>query len=518
MAGATNRAMKAAGLPRKTQETVRVALGAGMTVQSAIRHAAAHGLPLGKAKGGNVTGWDKAAAGATTPAEHRAAHEAHAASRKAAMLAARQNRVAGSLDAAGKRMLTGRMVSAMMSRQLAAQQAADAQKAAQTERQNRVAGALGAASKGMLTARKERAEAARRGKMAVSTSDRKEWVRDGVREHIRQVTEANARRAAAPNAPTVHLQSIGKTPAKKGGEIKAGDTLVYNFGSTAKVTGVRDHSAKFVMVTMESGGKSYTQKMGRDRLVAYDPRGGGAAAKPAMTGARPFNADRHLAKAQNLMAKRLEQATRANETLARVSGNGSSESVVGKADSARWKAVSAKDRARELLQSANARVGARDRAERMAQFAKIAKTESRAKENAALPRMAAETRANMAAGRATLASAKNARAGMERIVTQNGNALTAKTVKPVATNGDLFVHKAEGGGYGVTHRPTGATLYQSHSVTAARAVMDGAAKSGSKVLSRIEKGDLRAMKALYRYNTRSTSAKFFNAAHARYNG
>ena len=74
MAGATNRAMKAAGLPRKTQETVRVALGAGMTVQSAIRHAAAHGLPLGKAKGGNVTGWDKAAAGATTPAEHRAAH------------------------------------------------------------------------------------------------------------------------------------------------------------------------------------------------------------------------------------------------------------------------------------------------------------------------------------------------------------------------------------------------------------------------------------------------------------
>jgi hypothetical protein len=98
MAGATNRAMKAAGLPRKTQETVRVALGAGVTIQSAIRHAQAHGLPLGKAKGGSVTGWDKAAAGATTPAEHRAAHEAHAASRKAAMLSARQSRVAGSLE------------------------------------------------------------------------------------------------------------------------------------------------------------------------------------------------------------------------------------------------------------------------------------------------------------------------------------------------------------------------------------------------------------------------------------
>jgi hypothetical protein len=214
------------------------------------------------------------------------------------------------------------------------------------------------------------------------------------------------------------------------------------------------------------------------------------------------------------MAKRLEQATRANETLARVSGNGSPESVVGKADSARWKAVSAKDRARELLQSANARVG-RTARERLAQ---ITKSEARAKENAALPRMAAEVRANMASGRATLASAKNARAGMERIVTQNGNALTAKTVKPVASNGDLFVHKAEGGGYGVTHRPSGATIYQSHSVSAARAVMDGAAKSGSKVLSRIENGDLRAMKALRRYNERSTGAKFFNAAYTKYSG
>ncbi len=160
MAGATNRAMKAAGLPRKTQETVRVALGAGMTVQSAIRHAQAHGLPLGKAKGGAVTGWDKAAAGATTPAEHRAAHAASATARKAAMIAARQNRVAGSLDAAGKRMLTGRMVSAMMSRQLAAQQSADAQKAAMGERQKRIAGTVRGLGKGMLAQRKAAAKPA----------------------------------------------------------------------------------------------------------------------------------------------------------------------------------------------------------------------------------------------------------------------------------------------------------------------------------------------------------------------
>jgi hypothetical protein len=332
--------------------------------------------------------------------------------------------------------------------------------------------------------------------MAVSTSDRKEWVRDGVREHIRQVTEANARRAAAPNAPTVHLQSIGKTPAKKGGEIKAGDTLVYNFGSTAKVTGVRDHSAKFVMVTMESGGKSYTQKMGRDRLVAYDPRGGGAAAKPAMTGARPFNADRHLAKAQNLMAKRLEQATRANETLARVSGNGSSESVVGKADSARWKAVSAKDRARELLQSANARVGARDRAAVQAREASAMKSAERAK----LPGLTSNIAKQMGAGQAVLAAARKPRAGFENIVRyDDAGKAVAQSIKPIAAKGEFFVHKGVGGGYTVSHRGTGTSVAKSGSISTAKAMMDGMAKSGGKALSRIGKGDTRATAVMARY-------------------
>ncbi len=75
MAGATNRALKAAGLPKATQNTIRVARGAGLTVQSAIQHAQAHGLPLGKAKtAGELTGWQKAAAGVkATPAERKAA-------------------------------------------------------------------------------------------------------------------------------------------------------------------------------------------------------------------------------------------------------------------------------------------------------------------------------------------------------------------------------------------------------------------------------------------------------------
>lgn len=76
MAGATNKAMKAAGLPTKTIQTVRVARGSGLNVQSAIQHAQAHGLPLGRAgkDAAALTGWQKAAAGVKpTPQERKAA-------------------------------------------------------------------------------------------------------------------------------------------------------------------------------------------------------------------------------------------------------------------------------------------------------------------------------------------------------------------------------------------------------------------------------------------------------------
>lgn len=73
MAGATNKAMKAAGLPAKSIETVRVARGSGLSVQSAIQHAQAHGLPMGKAKGGELTGWQRAAAGVKTAPQERSA-------------------------------------------------------------------------------------------------------------------------------------------------------------------------------------------------------------------------------------------------------------------------------------------------------------------------------------------------------------------------------------------------------------------------------------------------------------
>ncbi len=105
MAGATNRALKAAGLPRKTQESIRVARGAGLTVQSAIQHAQAHGLPLGKAKtAGELTGWQKAAAGATPQPSRPAAAVDRRAALHAAM-AARRGVAARSLGIAGREAL-----------------------------------------------------------------------------------------------------------------------------------------------------------------------------------------------------------------------------------------------------------------------------------------------------------------------------------------------------------------------------------------------------------------------------
>jgi hypothetical protein len=122
MAGATNKAMKAAGLPSKTIETTRVARGGGLTVQSAIQHAQAHGLKLGRAEkhATPLTGWQKAAAGATSQAEHaaaRSAREAHVAaeSRKAALKAAmdtRQRNLGRALRAAGRRALATRKAAA----------------------------------------------------------------------------------------------------------------------------------------------------------------------------------------------------------------------------------------------------------------------------------------------------------------------------------------------------------------------------------------------------------------------
>jgi hypothetical protein len=97
MAGATNRALKAAGVPKATIKTIRVKAGGRLSLKSALGVAAEHGLDTGKAH------------------EHLARRDAKeaaspkaVAARKAAMLAERQKRVAGSLGGAARGMLAAR--------------------------------------------------------------------------------------------------------------------------------------------------------------------------------------------------------------------------------------------------------------------------------------------------------------------------------------------------------------------------------------------------------------------------
>lgn len=58
--------------------------------------------------------------------------------------------------------------------------------------------------------------------------------------------------------PHVWLQNIGFHPAKPLGDVKAGDVLVYNYGSTAVVVSTRRVGQKSVAMTVETeGGKRY---------------------------------------------------------------------------------------------------------------------------------------------------------------------------------------------------------------------------------------------------------------------
>lgn len=131
MAGATNRAMKSAGVPKASIKTIRVKAGGRLTLQSAISIAREHGLDVGKAPG------------------HLARREAKVETKRqaaqATAKAAQQGKVARSLGDAGKGMRAARKAEG---ERKAALQAASAR------RQTQVTGSVSAASKAMLAARK----------------------------------------------------------------------------------------------------------------------------------------------------------------------------------------------------------------------------------------------------------------------------------------------------------------------------------------------------------------------------
>ena len=63
---------------------------------------------------------------------------------------------------------------------------------------------------------------------------------------------------------TTHLQSIGTHQAKVAAELKAGDVIVWNFGSTSEVLAVTP-GAKTVVVSLSGG---HTRRFSASRLVA----------------------------------------------------------------------------------------------------------------------------------------------------------------------------------------------------------------------------------------------------------
>ena len=51
----------------------------------------------------------------------------------------------------------------------------------------------------------------------------------------------------------ISLQGIGKQPGVKGSDLKAGDTVLWNYGYTSKISSIVKQTAKTVTVSFENG-------------------------------------------------------------------------------------------------------------------------------------------------------------------------------------------------------------------------------------------------------------------------
>lgn len=71
---------------------------------------------------------------------------------------------------------------------------------------------------------------------------------------------------------TIQLQSFGRCPAKPVAELQIGDTVVWNFGATSKVTGfVRETKAQLIVEFTDKHGV-HERRMGKTRLIGFIPQ------------------------------------------------------------------------------------------------------------------------------------------------------------------------------------------------------------------------------------------------------
>lgn len=65
----------------------------------------------------------------------------------------------------------------------------------------------------------------------------------------------------------MRLQSIGMVLGTPAGEIKKGDSLMWNFGSVELVNDILKETEKMIVITILINGKLYERKLLKTRLV-----------------------------------------------------------------------------------------------------------------------------------------------------------------------------------------------------------------------------------------------------------
>lgn len=66
---------------------------------------------------------------------------------------------------------------------------------------------------------------------------------------------------------SMRLQSIGIVLGTPAGELKKGDTLMWNFGYKSNIESIVKETAKTIVVSVNCGGKLYERKLNKTRLV-----------------------------------------------------------------------------------------------------------------------------------------------------------------------------------------------------------------------------------------------------------
>lgn len=71
-----------------------------------------------------------------------------------------------------------------------------------------------------------------------------------------------------PQNNTLQLQSVGHVLGTPAGELKVGDSLMWNFGSTSTVEKIVKQTAKTIWISEKyEDGKSYERRLLKTRLV-----------------------------------------------------------------------------------------------------------------------------------------------------------------------------------------------------------------------------------------------------------